>query len=110
MKTVIFLASSLNDIKAFCPTSKKESGHQIDQVQKGLDPDDWKPMPEIGLGVREIRIHTESEYRIIYIAKFPEAVYILHAFVKKTQKTEKKDIDLAVKRLKELIQARKNND
>lgn len=108
MKTVIFLASALDDLKKFSPVARREAGHQIDQIQKGLEPDDWKPMSDIGSGVNEIRIHADNEYRILYVAKLPEAIYILHAFVKKTEKTEKKDIDLASKRLKELIQERIN--
>ncbi len=110
MKTVIFLASALDDLKKFSPVARREAGHQINQIQKGLEPDDWKTMSEVGLGVKEIRIHVDNEYRVFYIAKLPEAIYILHAFVKKTEKTEKKDINLASKRLKELLKGRKTND
>lgn len=63
-------------------------------------------MSSIGVGVREIRIHVEGEHRIIYLAKFDEAVYVLHAFQKKTQKTAKKDIDIAKARLRDVIQNR----
>ena len=97
-------------MKNFSPVARREAGHQIDQIQKGLEPDDWKSMPEVGSGVKEIRIHVDNEYRILYISKLPEAIYILHAFVKKTEKTEKKDINLASKRLKELLKGRKTND
>jgi phage-related protein len=73
-------------------------------VQRGLDPEDWKPMSEtIGSGVREVRIRdADGAYRIIYVAKFADSVYVLHFFQKKTEKTSKSDIDLAVKRLREL--------
>lgn len=75
----------------------------MDSAQAELD---WKPMESIGAGVKEIRIRVETSYRVIYVAKFSEAVYVLHAFVKKTQKTSKKDIDLSVDRYKALIRAR----
>ncbi len=78
-------------------------GFQIDQVQQGHDPDDWKPMSSIGQGVREIRIRDKAgAFRIIYIAKVAEAVYVLHCFQKKTQKAAKSDLDLARKRYQDL--------
>ena len=70
------------------------------------DPDDWKPMQSIGANVREIRVHATGEHRIIYLAKFEEGVYILHAFRKKTQKTAKKDVDIAKARFCDVIQHR----
>jgi phage-related protein len=79
---------------------KREAGHQLMPVQKGVDPDNCKPMPSIGSGVREIKIQYESAFRIVYIAKFEDDVYVLHAFQKKTQKTTKKDLDLSKSRLK----------
>ena len=73
----------------------------------GRDPDDWKPMPSIGAGVREIRIRDEaSAFRVVYVATLPEAVYVLHAFQKKTQKTEKRDIELATARLGAVLKER----
>jgi phage-related protein len=75
-------------------------------VQLGVDPLDWKPMETVGAGVKEIRIRVETSYRILYVAKFNEAVYVLHAFVKKTQKTSKKDIELSTERYKALIRSR----
>ena len=76
-------------------------------VKKGLEPSDWKPITVVGSGVKEIRIHTENEYRVMYVAKFAEAVYVLHAFGKKTQQTSKKDIELASQRYRELVNERK---
>ncbi len=64
-------------------------------------------MPSIGIGVKEIRIHTQTENRVFYVAKFAEAVYVLHAFVKKTDKTEKRDIELAKRRFASLINERR---
>jgi phage-related protein len=83
--------------------ARREAGHQLDHVQNGRNPDDWKPMPDIGSAVREIRIFDESgAYRVIYVAKFLAAIYVLHCFQKKTQKTGKPDLDLAERRYREL--------
>jgi phage-related protein len=69
--------------------------------------DDWKPMPTVGIGVREIRVHARGEYRVIYVAKFPESIYVLHAFQKKTQRTPQREIDIARARFRALIEQRK---
>lgn len=104
-KPVEFLGTSLDDLRAFPPAAKREAGYQIDQVQNGLDPDDWKPMNTVGQGVREIRVRdSDGAFRVIYIAKFADAVYVIHCFQKKTQKTNKADIDLASKRYRDLLQ------
>ena len=105
IKPVEFRGSSLDDLRAFPLAAKREAGHQIDQVQSGQEPDDWKPMSTIGQGVKEIRIRDASgAFRIVYVAKFAEAVYVLHCFQKKTQKTSKADLDLARWRYRELLQ------
>jgi len=103
-KPVEFRGSSLHDLKDFPLLARREAGYQIDQVQRGLEPDDWKPMPTIGQGVKEIRIwDSAGTFRIVYLAKFSEAVYVLHCFQKKTQKTSQTDLDLAESRYRELI-------
>jgi phage-related protein len=84
------------------------TGFQLDRVQRGLEPFDWKPMRSVGAGVREIRVRDESgAYRVLYIAKFEDAVYVLHCFQKKTQATPKQDIDLAERRYRELVKERR---
>lgn len=84
--------------------ARREAGHQLDQVQNGIEPDDWKPMPAIGPGVREIRVREVSgAFRVIYVAKFADAVYVLHCFQKKTQKTAQQDLDLAARRYRDLL-------
>ena len=84
------------------------AGFQLDRLERGLEPADWKPMPSVGAGVREIRIRDESgAYRVLYVAKFEEAVYVLHCFQKKTQATPKRDIDLAEKRFRDLVEERR---
>ncbi len=87
----------------FPEDARGEAGHQLWQVELGLDPDDWKPMPSIGPGVREIRIREASgAFRVIYVTNINEFVYVLHAFQKKSQATPKPDIELARRRLKEI--------
>jgi phage-related protein len=104
MKSVEFRASSLQDLRSFPSTVMREAGYQIDRLQNGLLPDDFKPISTIGRGAAEIRLWDEAgTFRVIYVAKFEDAVYVLHCFQKKTQKTTQKDIDLATKRYNELI-------
>ncbi len=106
MKKLFFVGSALDDLREFPSVSRREAGHQLMQVQNGLDPDDWKSMISVGKGVREIRIYHKGAFRIIHVAKFEEGVYVLHAFQKKTQKTTKKDLDLARSRFKEIQRSR----
>jgi phage-related protein len=104
MKSVEFRGSSLDDLRSFPTSVMREAGYQIDRLQNGLLPDDFKPMTSVGSAVAEIRIWDEAgTFRVIYVAKFENAVYVLHCFNKKSQKTTKKDIDLAAKRYKDLI-------
>ena len=103
MKPLSFLGTSLDELRGFPDAARRESGHQLDKVQRGLEPDDWKPMPSVGPDVREIRIRDQTgAFRVIYTATRPEAVYVLHAFQKKTQQTAKRDLELAERRLKEI--------
>ncbi|MGZ8217841.1 type II toxin-antitoxin system RelE/ParE family toxin [Methylomagnum sp.] len=104
LKPIKFRGSALDDLRGFPASARREAGHQLDQVQHGDEPDDWKPMPAIGAGVREIRIRDAvGAFRVIYIAKFADAVYVLHCFQKKTQKTSRPDLDLAESRYRDLI-------
>jgi len=108
-KPVQFIGSSLDDLRDFPLSAKREAGHQIDQVQKGLEPDDWKPMNTVGQGVKEIRIYDGSgTFRVVYVAKFADAVYVLHCFQKKTEKTSQKDLEMASKRYRDLVQELKS--
>jgi phage-related protein len=103
VKPLIWIASSLEDVKALPAVARKDIGYQLYRIQEGLAPSDWKPMNSIGVGVREIRIHAGNEYRVIYVAKFNEAIYVLHTFVKKTAKTSTRDVDLATERFSRLL-------
>ena len=105
MKSVAFIASSLDDLRSLPLAVRREAGYQLDRVQQGLMPDDFKPMPGIGKSVMEIRIWDEAgTFRVIYVAKLAQTVFVLHCFQKKTQRTAKRDLDLAAIRYKELIQ------
>ncbi|AZR30968.1 type II toxin-antitoxin system RelE/ParE family toxin [Xanthomonas vasicola] len=104
VKPVEFRAGALDDLRAFPASAQRKAGYQLDQVQNGREPDDWKPMPTVGQSVQEIRIRDAAgAFRIIYVAKFSDAVYVLHCFQKKTQKTSKADLDLAEKRYRDLV-------
>jgi phage-related protein len=100
-KPLHFMGSSHSDLKAFPDEARRDAGFNLAFVQRGLEPEDWKPMKTVGSGVNEIRVRDASgAYRVIYLATRPEAVYVLHCFQKKTEKTSQHDIDLAQKRFK----------
>jgi phage-related protein len=105
-KPLIWLGDARDTVRAFPDDVREIAGFQLWRVQRGLEPNDWKPMPSVGLGVQEIRIHTGREHRVLYVAKFAEAVYILHAFEKRTRRTVKDDLDLARQRLRLLLNQR----
>lgn len=107
MKPLVWLGSSRDDVRGFSREARQEAGYELYQIQKGLDPSDWRPMPSIGAGVVEIRVHAEKEYRVLYIAKFAEAIYVLHTFAKRTRQTARGDVELTRARLKQLIATRK---
>lgn len=100
------MGDSLDAIRSFPEEARRQAGYQIDRVQRGLDPDEWKPMKTIGPGVREIRVRDASgAFRVIYVATRAAAVYVLHAFQKKSQKTPRRDLDLVAARFKELMRS-----
>lgn len=107
LKPLRWLGSSRAAVRAFPPRARRDAGYQLYRVQSGEDPSDWKPMASIGAGVREIRIQVDGAYRVLYLAARPEAVYVLHAFAKKSQRTQKLDVDLARVRLKDLLRERR---
>jgi phage-related protein len=103
VKTVVFLGDSLDRIRTFPPRAQHNTGVELLRVQFGAEPLSWKPIKSIGVGVREIRVQDKAgAFRTIYLASRPEAIYVLHAFQKKTQATAKKDIELAQRRLREI--------
>ena len=107
MKLIQFLGDSLMRLREFDSDAKQDAGYQLDKVQRGEQPDDFKPMPSIGKGVEEIRIWSElGTYRVIYSARLADALYVLHAFQKKTQATSKRDMNLAKARFAELMRGK----
>ena len=108
LKALVWLGSSRDDVRHFPRSARQRAGYELYLVQSGFQPSDWKPMPSIGTGVQEIRIHAEFEHRVFYVAKFEGAVYVLHAFEKKSRKTSGADLDLARSRLSELLRSRRS--
>jgi len=108
-KVIRWLGSSLDDLRAFPEQARRDAGYQLSRVQQGLMPNDWKPMKAVGSGVYEIRIHTGTEHRVFYVAKYDDAIYVLHAFEKRTRQTRQADIALARQRLAELLELRRPN-
>ena len=94
-------------LRGFPIEARRETGHQLYQVQLGLEPSDWKPMPSVGPGVIEIRVHETGEYRVLYVSRFAEGVYVLHAFEKRTRQTRKADIESARGNLAEVLRHRR---
>lgn len=104
MKPVLFRGSALDDLRQFPTDARREAGYQLDKVQNGQEPSDWKPIPSVGEGVKEIRVRDKvGIFRVVYLAKLGDAVYVLHCFQKKTQQTREKEISLARKRYQELM-------
>jgi len=102
MKPLNFVGSSLDDLRNFPDEARRAAGFELRAVQGGLESSDWRPMQVIGPDVKEIRIHALGEWRVVYVAKFRDAIYVLHAFQKKTRRTSRHDIDLARERYKQI--------
>jgi len=103
MRKVVFEADTLVRIRELPEAARQRAGYEIDRVQRGMEPDNWKPFPAIGQGVREIRIQVGRQFRIIYVAKFAGYVHVLHIFEKKSQKTRPSEIVLAKSRLQQVV-------
>ena len=106
-KRIQWLGTSINAVREFPADARAMIGEELRSVQSGAMPSDFKPMPTVGAGAYEIRVRTGNQYRVIYVAKFAEAVYVLHTFVKKTQKTAPQDLALATSRYADLLRERK---
>lgn len=101
-KPLKFIGSSLDDLRDFPNEARRATGFELRAVQDGFNPSNWKPMPSVGVGVKEIRIHVLGEWRVIYVAKFSDAIYVLHSFNKKSHKTSWRDIEIARKRYQQV--------
>jgi phage-related protein len=108
MRPVCFLGDSLKSLREFPEDARHDAGYQLDKVQRGEQPEDFKPMPAVGKGVEAIRVTDDSgAYRVIYVARRAEAVYVLHAYQKKTQATSRRDIETARRRFAQLSRGEK---
>jgi phage-related protein len=107
LKPIAWLGDSLARLRAAPADIRSDAGYQLDLVQRGEAPADFRPMPDVGPGVSEIRLHGDNEFRVFYVARFEEAVYVLHTFVKKARTTRKADIDTGKARYAAMLEARK---
>lgn len=104
MKPISFIGDSLKAIRDFPDDTRRDAGRQLQRIQMGKAANDFKPMPQIGRGVEEIRIRGDAgTYRVVYTARLAETVYVLHAFQKKSQATSKRDIETARERFREVL-------
>ncbi|HXU29986.1 MAG TPA: type II toxin-antitoxin system RelE/ParE family toxin [Thermoanaerobaculia bacterium] len=97
---------SLEDLRALPGDARRDVGHQLDQVQQGLEPEDWKSMSAVGPGVFELRIHTSVQHRVFYVAKVAEGIYVLHDFLKKKQRTSRSNIEIGRNRYRDVVKNR----
>jgi phage-related protein len=105
-RPLLWVGSARDDLRAFPERARRRAGHELDLVQQGIEPTDFKAMPNIGAGVYELRIRAAGAFRVFYVAKFVEGIYVLHAFEKKTQQTARFDVGLAVKRYRDVMRQR----
>jgi phage-related protein len=108
-KPIEWVGAAKKDLMEFPDDARRQAGFELRSIQQGDFPSDFKPMSTVGKGVEEIRIRTDDAYRIFYVAKFEEAVYVLHSFQKKTQKTSHSDIELGKQRYKQMLQQRQDD-
>ena len=107
MKAIEFLGDSLERLRGFPPSVRRQAGFELDRIQRGIDPFDWKPLSTVGLGVRELRVRDESgAYRVLYVATFEDALFVLHCFKKKTRVTPRHALEVATKRYRTLVSHR----
>lgn len=108
MKPVHFVGTSREDLRRLPGSVQETAGFQLFKVQQGKEPDDWKPMPAVGLGVQELRVRDErGAFRVFYVAKFDEAVYVLHVFQKRSQRTGRRDLEVGKIRYNDLLEWRR---
>jgi phage-related protein len=109
-KPLVWTGSSLGDLRHFPEAARRQAGYELGRVQAGLEPSDWKPMASVGAGVQEIRIHVGTAHRVFYVAKFAEAVYVLHAFEKRTRQTASLDLEIGKRRYRDLLAYRRQRE
>jgi phage-related protein len=107
LEPIFWMGDSLARLRALPADVRWDAGGQLERVQSGQNPDDFRPVPDVGPGTMEVRLHVENEYRVFYVARFEEAVYVLHCFVKKTRTSREADIDLGRRRYRAMLEYRK---
>jgi len=107
-RALSWVGTTLSDVRNFPEDARRFAGYELRRVQQGWMPTDWKPMTTVGAGVIEIRLRGRLEHRVLYVAKFEEAIYVLHAFPKKTRRTRKADLDVARDRLRAVEAVRRS--
>jgi phage-related protein len=105
-KPLLWTGSAREDLRAFPLSARRRAGHELDLLQQGIEPSDFKPMPTVGAGVYELRVRAEGAFRVFYVAKFAEGLYVLHAFQKKARETARLDLEVGAKRYREVLRQR----
>jgi phage-related protein len=105
-KSVTWVGASLAALRAFPDSARREAGHDLWLVQAGRPPRDFRPMTDVGAGVIELRLHGNTEHRVLYVAKFDETIYVLHAFEKRSRKTSRQDLEIARARYQQVLRSR----
>ena len=101
-KPIGWRGSALDDLRRFPDEARRDAGYQLHLLQEGKSADDWRPMSDVGPGTIEVRLHSATEHRVFVVAKFNEAIYVLHAFQKKSERTSRHDLQLAKRRYRDL--------
>lgn len=105
MKDIVYYASAQKDLESFPARARQRIAQLLAMLAKGFDlqPSDFKYMPTVGMGTYELRVQTDKQYRVFYVAKFEDAIYVLHAFSKQTRETSQKELDKGRERYRALL-------
>jgi len=107
-RPIVWAGSARDDLRAFPDAARRRAGHELDLLQQGIEPNDFKPLPSVGAGVYELRIRAGGAFRVFYVAKFADGLYVLHAFQKQSQHTERLDLELGAKWYREILRQRQD--
>ena len=105
-RPLLWVGSAREDLRAFPAIARSAAGRALGLLQDGRPPSDYRSMPSIGAGVWEIRVNTGGAFRVFYVAKFAEGIYVLHAFEKKSRKTSRNDLAIGKSRYREVLRSR----
>ena len=105
-KNIFWVGSSMRAFQAIPERARLRFSYDLERVQDGSHPSSWRPMSTVGAGVVEMRVSADGAFRLLYVAKYPEGIYVLHVFLKKSRKTSMLDHEVARARLKAVLRAR----